>query len=128
VSKDLAKEAAESGFEECLLSWLRMQVEDEHGTIVKNMEKQDIGFCCNLHFEANGFRRHVETFTQNFSKELPTRKIPKEEDQRDAIKRQIVSYLNCSGGIHYIGIDYNVQKEARYFGVTVTEKDRIEVL
>ncbi len=125
VSKDLSKEVAGSPFEECVLTWLRMQVEEELGTIVKNMERQEIGFCCNLHFEANGYRRHVETFSQNFSKELLTRKIPKEEDQREAIKRQIVSYLNCSGGIHYVGIDYNVQKEARYIGVTVTEKDRI---
>lgn len=49
-------------------------------------------------------------------------------DQRDLIKRQVVSYLNGNGGIHYVGIDYNVQKEARYFGVTVADKDRIDVL
>jgi tetrahydrodipicolinate N-succinyltransferase len=59
VAKDLLKQVALSPFEECLLTWLRMQIEEEHGAIVKNIEKQDIPFCCNLHFELNGFRRHV---------------------------------------------------------------------
>jgi hypothetical protein len=132
ASSQLAKEESASCFEECVLTWLRLQVEEAHSRIVKGLEKQEAGFCCSLHFEEGGYRRHVETLTQNFSRELPplpSRRILKEEtEQRDTIKRQVVSYLNSSGGIHYIGIDHNSQKEARFFGAPLTEKERPEIL
>lgn len=66
--------------------------------------------------------------TQNFSKERPSR-YPKEEiDQKDTIRRQVVSYLNSTGGIVYLGIEHNSQKEARTLGIPLGDKDRVSVL
>ena len=44
------------------------------------------------------------------------------------MKRQVVSYLNSEGGIYYIGIEHTSQKEARFVGVTLTQKDREDFL
>lgn len=60
---------------------------------------------------------------------MPNRRFQREEtESKDIIKKQVVSYLNSSGGIYYIGIDHTPQKEARYVGVTLTLKDREEIL
>lgn len=48
---ELEREEPATCFEECVYTYLRMKVEEAHGGIVRKLEKQEIGLCCNLHFQ-----------------------------------------------------------------------------
>ena len=95
------------------------------------MQEKEIGFCCRLHFEKNSKKSDVETKNQNFSKELPpipSKRTYEDGELKEKLKRSVVSFLNSSGGIFYIGIEHNAQKEAKFTGVSVNDKERVEIL
>lgn len=42
--------------------------------------------------------------------------------------RHIISYLNSTGGIFYLGIEHKSQKEAIYLGLTLNQKIKLQML
>lgn len=131
INKELNVAEPTTRFEECIYTYIRIQLENIQGIIREKLQEKETGFCCRLHFEKDSKKSDVETKSQNFSKELPSlpsKRTNEDAELKDRIKRSVVSFLNSSGGIIYIGIEHNAQKEAKFTGVSVNEKEKAEIL
>lgn len=107
INKELNVAEPTTRFEECIYTYIRIQLENIQRIIREKLQEKETGFCCRLHFEKESKKSDVETKSQNFSKELPSlpsKRTNEDAELKDRIKRSVVSFLNSSGGIIYIGI------------------------